>query len=139
MLNMCWISLGSSVPTKCCSSLRTNRARPCCGPRGTENRITSTWLCPCVCCDPMQHNQREPSDNMPNTPGKRVLIVDDNKSIRTMVRDYLGGRGYEVIEASDGIKGLDSALSSDADVIILDVVMPGMDGVRLCELLRDKG
>ena len=76
---------------------------------------------------------------MPNIPGKRVLIVDDNKSIRTMVADYLGARGYDVIEASDGIKGLDSALSSEASVIILDVVMPGMDGVRLCQLLRDKG
>jgi len=76
---------------------------------------------------------------MPNIPGKRVLIVDDNKSIRTMVADYLGARGYDVIEASDGIKGLDSALSSEANIIILDVVMPGMDGVRLCHLLRDKG
>ncbi len=56
-----------------------------------------------------------------------------------MVADYLGARGYDVIEASDGIKGLDSALSSEANIIILDVVMPGMDGVRLCHLLRDKG
>jgi DNA-binding response OmpR family regulator len=78
-------------------------------------------------------------DNMANTSGKRILIVDDNKSIRTMVADYLGARGYEVIQASDGIKGLDSALSSDANLIILDVVMPGMDGVRLCQLLREKG
>ena len=76
---------------------------------------------------------------MPNISGKRVLIVDDNKSIRTMVADYLGARGYEVIQASDGIKGLDAALSSEANVLILDVVMPGMDGVRLCQLLRDKG
>ena len=78
-------------------------------------------------------------DHMPNIHDKRVLIVDDNKSIRTMVAEYLGGKGYEVIQASDGIKGLDSALSSDANIIILDVVMPGMDGVRLCQLLRDKG
>ncbi|PYT03700.1 MAG: DNA-binding response regulator [Acidobacteria bacterium] len=81
----------------------------------------------------------KPPDKMPIIPGKRVLIVDDNKSIRTMVADYLGARGYEVIQASDGIKGLDAALSSEANVLILDVVMPGMDGVRLCQLLRDKG
>ena len=81
----------------------------------------------------------EPSDHMPKIPGARVLIVDDNKSIRTMVADYLGTRGYDVIEASDGIKGLDLALTSEANIIILDVVMPGMDGVRLCQLLRDKG
>lgn len=71
--------------------------------------------------------------------GKRVLIVDDNKSIRTMVADYLGARGYDVLQAADGIKGLDYGLSSDANLIILDVVMPGIDGVRLCKLLREKG
>ena len=76
---------------------------------------------------------------MQGDSGKRVLIVDDNKSIRTMVADYLGARGYEVVQASDGIKGLDYGLSSDANLIILDVVMPGIDGVRLCKLLREKG
>src|SRR5689334_13318091 len=76
---------------------------------------------------------------MPNIPAKKVLIVDDNRSIRTMVADYLGSRGYEVVEAEDGIRGLETALSTDANVIILDVVMPGMDGVRLCQLLREKG
>ena len=76
---------------------------------------------------------------MRGNPGKRVLIVDDNKSIRTMVADYLGARGYEVVQAEDGIKGLDLGLSSDPNLIILDVVMPGIDGVRLCKLLREKG
>lgn len=71
--------------------------------------------------------------------GKRVLIVDDNKSIRATVADYLGARGYDVLQAADGIKGLDYGLSSDASVIIVDVVMPGIDGVRLCKLLREKG
>jgi DNA-binding response OmpR family regulator len=73
------------------------------------------------------------------TSGKRVLIVDDNKSIRAAVADYLGARGYEVLQAPDGIKGLDYGLTSAANVIILDVVMPGIDGVRLCKLLREKG
>jgi DNA-binding response OmpR family regulator len=76
---------------------------------------------------------------MLGNPGKRVLIVDDNKSIRTMVADYLGARGYEIVQAEDGIKGLDLGLSSDPNIIILDVVMPGIDGVRLCKLLREKG
>src|SRR6266498_1565741 len=76
---------------------------------------------------------------MRGNSGKRVLIVDDNKSIRTMVADYLGSKGYEVLQAADGIAGLDYGLSAGANVIILDVVMPGIDGVRLCKLLRDKG
>lgn len=71
--------------------------------------------------------------------GKRVLIVDDNKSIRAMVAEYLGARGYDVIQAADGIQGLEYGLSSGANLIILDVVMPGIDGVRLCKLLREKG
>ena len=76
---------------------------------------------------------------MPNVPGKRVLVVDDNKSIRATVVDYLKSKGYEVIEASDGIQGLDRGLSSAPNVIILDVVMPGIDGFKLCQLLREKG
>jgi DNA-binding response OmpR family regulator len=71
--------------------------------------------------------------------GKRILIVDDNKSIRTMVAEYLGARGYDVRQAADGIQGLEYGLSSGANLIILDVVMPGLDGVRLCKLLREKG
>lgn len=76
---------------------------------------------------------------MPSNPAKRVLLVDDNKSIRTMVADYLGSRGYEVIQAADGIQGLEAGMASGASTIVLDVVMPGIDGVRLCQLLRDKG
>src|ERR1044072_24238 len=76
---------------------------------------------------------------MPNIPSKRILIVDDNRSIRTMVADYLKSNGYEVIEAIDGIQGLDKGLSTAPNVIILDVVMPGIDGFKLCQLLREKG
>lgn len=76
---------------------------------------------------------------MPNLHGKRILVVDDNKSIRLMVVDYLKSKGYDVVEASDGIQGLDKGLSVSANVIILDVVMPGIDGFKLCQLLREKG
>src|SRR5687768_1838433 len=76
---------------------------------------------------------------MSNAHGKRVLIVDDNKSIRGTVSDYLKGKDYEVVEAADGIQGLDKGLSSSPNVIILDVVMPGIDGFKLCQLLREKG
>jgi DNA-binding response OmpR family regulator len=76
---------------------------------------------------------------MPVISGKRVLIVDDNKSIRTTVADYLNEKGYDVVEATDGIQGLDKGLSSSPNVIILDVVMPGIDGFKLCQLLREKG
>src|SRR5260370_30785727 len=76
---------------------------------------------------------------MIGTNEKQVLIVDDNNSIRAMVSGYLGSRGYSVIEAVDGIQGLERALSCSAQAIILDVVMPGMDGFKLCRMLREKG
>ncbi len=56
-----------------------------------------------------------------------------------MVADYLRARDYDVIEASDGIQGLDRGLSTSPNIILLDVVMPGIDGFKLCQLLRQKG
>jgi DNA-binding response OmpR family regulator len=70
---------------------------------------------------------------------RRVLIVDDSRSIRATVSDYLKGKGYDVLEAQDGIEGLERSLSLKPDVILLDVVMPGIDGFKLCRLLRDRG
>lgn len=71
--------------------------------------------------------------------GKRVLIIDDSDSIRSEVSDYLKSQGFSVSEASDGIQGLNKILSSDFDVVVLDVVMPGIDGFKLCQLIRENG
>lgn len=71
--------------------------------------------------------------------GKSILVVDDNDSIRSMVRNYLGKKGYAVIEASNGVQGLEKGLSLKSGVIVLDVMMPGMDGFKVCHLLREKG
>lgn len=70
---------------------------------------------------------------------KRVLLVEDSESIRTAVSEYLKGCGYSVLEAADGIQGMEKGLSSSVDAIVLDVVMPGMDGFKLCHLLRERG
>jgi DNA-binding response OmpR family regulator len=76
---------------------------------------------------------------MEKNQSKPVLIVDDNHSIRTSVATYLRDRGYEVEEAIDGIQGLEKGLTVSPNIILLDVVMPGIDGFRLCQLLREKG
>lgn len=76
---------------------------------------------------------------MPNVNGKIVLIVDDNDSIRSTVRDHLSVKGYTVMDAADGVHGLAMALSEQPGVIVLDVVMPGMDGFKVCRSLREKG
>jgi DNA-binding response OmpR family regulator len=70
---------------------------------------------------------------------KKVLIVDDSASMRTRVAERLRAAGYEVFEASDGVSGLRSSMVEKPDVIILDVVMPGLDGFALCRLIRSNG
>jgi DNA-binding response OmpR family regulator len=70
---------------------------------------------------------------------RKVLVVDDNQSIRTSIADQLRTSGYTVIEAVDGVSGLQAALGERPDAMVLDVVMPGVDGFRLCELIRSNG
>jgi DNA-binding response OmpR family regulator len=69
----------------------------------------------------------------------RLLIVDDNETVRKVVSDHFKSQGYDVVEARDGVQGLESALKANASLIILDVVMPGMDGLRVCSFLRERG
>ncbi len=67
---------------------------------------------------------------------KRVLVVDDEQNIVDILRFNLEREGYEVITAADGIQGLAMARSSDPDLILLDVMMPEMDGFQVCSELR---
>ena len=62
--------------------------------------------------------------------GKRVLVVDDEDRIREIVRSYLEREGFEVAEAPDGEAGLRVAADWHADLVVLDVMMPGIDGHR---------
>jgi DNA-binding response OmpR family regulator len=66
----------------------------------------------------------------------RVLIVDDDKKLCRLVRDYLKPMGYHVDDAYTGTEGLGMALSGDYRVVILDVMMPGMDGFEFLKMLR---
>ncbi|MDJ0757632.1 MAG: response regulator [Ardenticatenaceae bacterium] len=65
-----------------------------------------------------------------------VLIVDDEPMARTLLRLMLVRSGYEVIEAEDGFAALDKIRSSTPDLVILDVMMPGMDGLKVCASIR---
>ena len=66
----------------------------------------------------------------------RVLVVDDEPPIVELVRGYLEREGYEVLTAPDGPRGLDLARTSSPDVLVLDVMLPGLDGVEVCRQLR---
>lgn len=67
----------------------------------------------------------------------RVLVIDDEAPIRLLCRVNLEAEGMEVIEAPDGPQGLDVARRESPDVILLDVMMPGLDGWRVAEQLLD--
>jgi DNA-binding response OmpR family regulator len=70
----------------------------------------------------------------------KTLIVDDEAPIRLLCRVNLEAEGIEVLEAADGASGLDLARSEKPDAILLDVMMPGLDGWNVAErLLSDEG
>ncbi|WP_306151409.1 response regulator transcription factor [Roseovarius sp. MMSF_3281] len=66
----------------------------------------------------------------------KVLIVDDDPEIRSVLRITLKQAGYEVSEAGDGPEGLAKARNGQANLIVLDIGLPGMDGLDLCRRLR---
>lgn len=67
---------------------------------------------------------------------KKILVVDDEKSIRELLVFNLEKEGYETIEACDGAEAVDKALSEKPDLILLDVMLPRLDGISVCKKLR---
>lgn len=67
---------------------------------------------------------------------KRILAVDDSTSIRQMVAYALTDSGYDVVEAVDGLDGLDKARAASFNLVLTDQNMPGMDGLNLVRSLR---
>lgn len=65
-----------------------------------------------------------------------ILVIDDDKKITTFLRRSLIYEGYEVLTANDGITGLTLVEQQSPDLIILDIMMPGMDGIEVCRQLR---
>ena len=68
-----------------------------------------------------------------------ILVIEDNRNLATGLRNNLEIEGYEVDVASDGTTGLSLAQSSPPDLIILDLMLPGMDGYRVLRTLREEG
>ena len=66
----------------------------------------------------------------------KVLIIEDNQDIAASIYDYLEGLNYTIDAAGDGVTGLHLAVTKDYDVVILDLGLPGIDGIELCRRLR---
>ncbi|MCM1121791.1 MAG: response regulator transcription factor [Eubacterium sp.] len=69
--------------------------------------------------------------------GYKILIADDEAEIRDVLRLYLEKDGYEVMEASDGVETMEKIRSEKPDLVILDIMMPGLDGYRVLRNVRE--
>jgi two-component system, OmpR family, alkaline phosphatase synthesis response regulator PhoP len=69
----------------------------------------------------------------------KVLIIEDESNIRELISYNLINSNYRVIEAEDGLQGLDMSIREKPDLILLDLMLPGMNGLDICKELRDKG
>ena len=78
------------------------------------------------------------SDQSTEASPTRILVVDDDTKLCRLVRDYLKPLGYDVTVANTGPKGLEMALQDSFAAVILDVMLPGMDGFEVLRLLRAK-
>lgn len=67
---------------------------------------------------------------------KRILIIEDDVSIAEIERDLLVNNGYDTTVVLDGIKGLEEASSGEYDLILLDLMLPNMDGFEICKRIR---
>lgn len=71
--------------------------------------------------------------------GVKIIVIDDDQKITSMIRRGLTFEGYDVIVANDGREGLMKILDQSPDLVILDVMMPGIDGLEVCRRLRKDG
>jgi CheY-like chemotaxis protein len=68
--------------------------------------------------------------------GARVLIIEDSPTTRSVIKVYLLGRNLEFLEAADGLSGFETARTQRPQVIVVDLKMPGMDGLSFCRAVR---
>ena len=69
---------------------------------------------------------------------RKILIVDDDIEIRKIISIYLRNEGYEIIDAPDAIEALDILRNTTVDLIILDIMLPKMDGIEACLKIREQ-
>jgi len=70
---------------------------------------------------------------------KKILVIEDDPDIIDICRDYLKAAGFTVVAAADGVRGLAAARSEKPDLVVLDLMLPEMDGLDVCRALRRDG
>lgn len=72
------------------------------------------------------------------TSNKKILLVDDDESLRSMYSLILGKEGWELVTADDGLEGLAKIRDGGWDLILLDLMMPGLDGIGVLKALQEE-
>ncbi len=67
---------------------------------------------------------------------KKILMIEDEPAFLYMMKKRLAHEGYEVVSAQNGLDGLATARSENPDLIILDIMLPGMDGLKVCRMIK---
>lgn len=70
--------------------------------------------------------------------GKRILIIEDEREIRNILKELLTDAGYEATAAGDGLEGITLFQKQKFDLILLDIMMPGIDGYGVCKIIRQE-
>ena len=69
---------------------------------------------------------------------RTILVIEDEQNINDILTFSLGKEGYKTLSALDGLKGLEMALTENPDLILLDVMLPGLDGWEVCKKVREQ-
>jgi DNA-binding response OmpR family regulator len=69
-------------------------------------------------------------------PSERILVVEDEEDIRELIAYHLGREGYEVIQANNGLEALSLLRELNPDLVLLDLMLPGMDGLEVCRAIK---
>ncbi len=69
---------------------------------------------------------------------KKILVIEDEATLQKALNDVLAQEGYDVLNALDGMSGLDLALKENPDLILLDIILPKMDGFEVLKRLKEK-
>lgn len=86
----------------------------------------------------MKVTEGKQGENMDQTNETKILVVDDEARIRRLLRMYLERENYAIDEAENGDEAIAKGLEANYDLILLDLMMPGTDGIEVCRQIREK-